>query len=356
MVGMTHESSVEGEGLHSENELALRKLSSQHGHCNVFWHALLVPSPTWVMAGSFVAEVFIWTRYDMMKIIMEFGVTKSMSATIFDSRPLLEGLTAELRNEAALFRRRFHRAAHLAQIVAGHDGAAEVYSRQLVQSCGAIGLDCTALPYPFAVSAEELRTCVASLNVDPQIDGVVLLLPLPQHIRQRIVTDDLSVARDVDGLGSRNAGNLALGFPSFIPSTADAVLAVLREAGISVAGQHAVIVGRSNIGGKPIGLVLLRQDATVTICHSHTEDLTAITRSADILVVSTGRPGMITADMVKPGAIVLDAGMTPVDGRIVGDVDFPGVREVAAFLTPVPGGLGPLTRLMLLRHTLLGPQ
>ena len=136
----------------------------------------------------------------------------------------------------------------------------------------------------------------------------------------------------------------------------DAVLAVLREARLPVAGRHAVIVGRSNIGGKPIALVLLRQDATVTICHSYTQDLASITRSADILVVSTGRPHSITASMVKPGAIVLDAGINQLNGRVVGDVDFASVREVASFLTPVPGGLGPLTRLMLIRHTLMGPQ
>ena len=158
------------------------------------------------------------------------------------------------------------------------------------------------------------------------------------------------------GVGSRNAGNLLLGFPSFIPSTADVILTVLQDAGLSVAGLNAVIVGRSNIGGKPSALVLMRQDATVTICHSYTHDLAEITRSADVLVVSVGRPCLITADMVKPGAIVFDAGINTVDGKVVGDVDFQAVREVASFLTPVPGGLGPLTHLMLIRHTLLGPQ
>ena len=134
------------------------------------------------------------------------------------------------------------------------------------------------------------------------------------------------------------------------------MLTVLRTAGLSIAGRHAVVVGRSNIGGKPIALVMLRHDATVTICHSHTQDLAGITRSADILVVSTGRPRSITADMIKPGAIVLDAGINPLNGTVVGDVDFESAREVASFITPVPGGLGPLTRLMLICHTLMGPQ
>lgn len=279
-----------------------------------------------------------------------------MPATIFDSRPLVERMTGELQSEAAQFHKQYRRSPRLAQIIAGHDGAAEVYSRQLARACQKIGLGCATLAYPFEIGEDELRGEVARLNDDAHTDGVVLLLPLPEHIRQRVVTDVLAPEKDVDGLGSRNAGNLSLGFPSFIPSTADAVLTVLQAAGLTVDGCHAVVVGRSNIGGKPIALVLLRHNATVTICHSHTRDLASVTRSADILVVSTGRPRSITAEMVKPGAIVLDAGINPLNGSVVGDVDFAGVREVASFLTPVPGGLGPLTRLMLIRHTLIGPR
>lgn len=279
-----------------------------------------------------------------------------MPATIFDSRPLVARMTEELQSEAERFHKQYRRSPRLAQLVAGHDSAAAVYSRQLLQSCQKIGLGCATLAYPFEISEDELRAEVSRLNDDAHTDGVVLLLPLPEHIRQRVVTDVLAPEKDVDGLGSRNAGNLSLGFPSFIPSTADAVLTVLKAAGLPTAGRHAVVVGRSNIGGKPIALVLLRHDATVTICHSYTQDLASITRAADILVVSTGRPHSITADMVKPGAIVLDAGINPLNGTVVGDVDFEGVRAVASFLTPVPGGLGPLTRLMLIRHTLMGPQ
>ncbi len=280
----------------------------------------------------------------------------SMPAIIFDSKPLVARMTAELQEEAVLFRKQQHRSARLAQIIAGRDGAAEVYSRQLVKACQKIGLGCSTLAYPFEIEEGELREEVARLSDDPLTDGVVLLLPLPAHIRQQVVTEVLRPERDVDGLGPRNAGNLLLGFPSFIPSTADVIRLVLRDAGISVAGRNAVVVGRSNIGGKPAALVLMRDDATVTICHSHTRDLAELTRSADILVVSTGRPASITADMVKPGAVVLDAGINPVNGTVVGDVDFEGVRKVASFLTPVPGGLGPLTHLMLIRHTLMGPQ
>lgn len=279
-----------------------------------------------------------------------------MSAIIYDSKPLVRRMTGDLRQGAAAFHERHHRSARLAQVVAGHDAAAEVYSRQLVRSCRTIGVECVTVVYPFEVTEAELRAEVAALNDDANTDGVVLLLPLPAHIRQRIVTDVLRPEKDVDGLGSRNAGNLVLGFPSFIPSTADAILAVLQDANISVASGHAVIIGRSNIGGKPAALVLMRQDATVTICHSYTEDLASITRTADILVVSAGRPAMITADMVKAGVIVFDAGINALDGKVVGDVERAGVQEVASFLTPVPGGLGPLTHLMLIRHTLMGPQ
>lgn len=279
-----------------------------------------------------------------------------MPATIFDSKPLVARMTAELQSEALQFRKQRHRSARLAQIIVGHDGAAEVYSRQLVRACRTIGLGCATLAYPFEIEEEELRAEVAVLSNDANTDGVVLLLPLPSHIRQQVVTEVLRPEKDVDGLGPRNAGNLLLGFPSFIPSTADVILTVLQNAGILIAGRNTVVVGRSNIGGKPSALVLLRYDATVTICHSHTQDLASITRNADILVVSVGRPASITAEMVKVGAVVLDAGINPIGGTVIGDVDFESVKEVASFLTPVPGGLGPLTHLMLIRHTLIGPQ
>ncbi len=279
-----------------------------------------------------------------------------MTAKIYDSKPLAGRMIEELRSEVEQFHKQHRRSACLTQIIVGHDAAAALYSRQLMHACQAIGLACTTLAYPFETQEEELRAEVATLSDDTTTDGVVLLLPLPEHIRQRIVTEALPSQKDVDGLGPCNAGNLLLGFPNFVPSTADVVLTVLRDADIPIAGSHAVIVGRSNVGGKPTALLLMRHDATVTICHSHTQDLASITSSADILVVSVGRPGLITADMVKAGATVLDAGINTVNGRVVGDVDFATVKEKAAFLTPVPGGLGPLTHLTLIRHTLLGPH
>ncbi|QBD80910.1 bifunctional 5,10-methylenetetrahydrofolate dehydrogenase/5,10-methenyltetrahydrofolate cyclohydrolase [Ktedonosporobacter rubrisoli] len=279
-----------------------------------------------------------------------------MPAIIYDNKPLLKRLSEELRAEAVKFRQQHQRQARLAQVIVGHDAAAELYSRQLVRSCRNIGLGCATFSFPFETEEQELRKELEILNNDPGNDGVVLLLPLPAHIRQRAVTEVLRPEKDVDGLGPRNAGNLLLGFPNFIPSTADTILTVLQDTALPVAGRHAVIVGRSNIGGKPTALVLMRLDATVTVCHTYTQNLPELTREADILVVSVGRPGLITADMVKPGAVVLDAGINTVNGQVVGDVDFAGVKQVASFITPVPGGLGPLTHLTLIRHTLLGPQ
>jgi methylenetetrahydrofolate dehydrogenase (NADP+) / methenyltetrahydrofolate cyclohydrolase len=279
-----------------------------------------------------------------------------MPATIYNSKQLVTQLSEELQRKAIEFHTQHARPACLAQVIVGHDDAAEVYSRQLVHACKLIGLDCRTLAYPFSTSEEELRTDIAALNDNSETDGVILLLPLPSHIRQRIVTDVLRPEKDVDGLGARNAGNLLLGFPNFIPSTADAVLRIVDDANIPIAGRNVVIVGRSNIGGKPIALVLMQRDATVTICHSYTTDLANITRSADILVVSVGRPAMINASMIKPGAVILDAGINMVDGKVVGDIDMESVAKVASFITPVPGGLGPLTHLTLIRHTLLGPQ
>ena len=278
-----------------------------------------------------------------------------MPTTIYNSRPFVERMTEKLQAEALRFQQHHGRMAQLAQVIVGNDDAAQVYRRQLINSCHAVGLRCTTLDLPFETTEAQLRTQVATLSEDIHVDGVVLLLPLPSHIRQRVVTDVLASEKDVDGLGSRNAGNLLLGFPSFVPSTADVVLAVLEDAGIPIAGKHAVIVGRSNVGGKPTMLVLMRHDATVTICHSQTQDLAAIVRTADILVVSVGRPATITTDMIRPGVVILDAGINTVNGRIVGDVE-ENVQSVASFVTPVPGGLGPLTHLTLIRHTLQGPQ
>jgi methylenetetrahydrofolate dehydrogenase (NADP+)/methenyltetrahydrofolate cyclohydrolase len=281
-----------------------------------------------------------------------------MGAVVLDGRGLAERLRAELATKAAEFARAHGRPAQLMLIAAGEDPTALLYAAQVARSCARIGLTCTLRPYPAEIEETTLRVEVAALGARADVDGAVVLLPLPPQIRQRVVTEVLPSEKDVDGLGPRNAGYLMLGFPSFVPSTADAALELLRYADILLQGQNVVVVGRSNVGGKPAALLFLRANATVTLCHSRTPDLAAITRQADILFTSVGRPRSLTAEMVNAGAVVLDAGMNADDGAggaLVGDVDFAAVREVAGYVTPVPGGLGPLTNLMLIRHTLLGP-
>ncbi len=279
-----------------------------------------------------------------------------MPPQVLNGRALSARIKVELKARAREYRAAHGHLARLALVIAGAHPAARLYGDQVARSCADIGLECIRYTFPFQVEEEELRQAVGSLSDDPGVQGVVILLPLPAHIQQRVVTELIAPEKDVDGLGPRNAGNMMLGFPSFVPSTASAVRELLRASNIPIEGKHAVIVGRSNVGGKPIALLMLRELATVTICHSHTANLAEITRTADILVVSTGRPRFITAEMVKPGAVVFDAGINDVDGQVVGDVDFASVKTVASFLTPVPGGLGPLTNLMLIRHTLVGPE
>lgn len=279
-----------------------------------------------------------------------------MAATLLDGRALGARIRAGLKEKAQEYQRAHGHLARLSLVLAGAHPAARLYSDQVARSCAEIGLECITHTYPSNITGEALRAAVAELSANPSLCGLVVLLPLPEHIRQRTITEVISPDKDVDGLGPRNAGNMMLGFPSFIPSTASAVRELLGAANIQLAGQHAVVVGRSNVGGKPIALLMLHEGATITICHKYTPNLGEITRQADILVVSIGQPRLITAEMVKPGAIVFDAGINDVEGHIVGDVDAAGVRAVASAITPVPGGLGPLTNLMLIRHTLVGPE
>lgn len=279
-----------------------------------------------------------------------------MDATILNGRALAERTEDHLRREAQHFAGEHERPAALVLVAVGDDPTALLYAEQVRRACLRTGVECQIEQFAADIEEATLRLRVAALGGRADADGVVLLLPLPAHIRQRVVTEVLPPEKDVDGLGPRNAGHLMLGFPSFVPSTADAALALLRDAGIALEGKNAVVIGRSNVGGKPAALLFLRENATVTLCHSRTPDLPSVTRTADILFTSVGRANYLTAEMVGPGAVVLDAGMNAIDGHLVGDVDYAGMRAVAGALTPVPGGLGPLTPLMLIRHTLLGPD
>ncbi len=278
-----------------------------------------------------------------------------MGATILAGRALARQLQSELTQVAAQIAEARGRAACLTLAQVGADPTASFYAGQVEQSCARIGVRYDLRAFPAETSETALRAAIAALSARADVDGVALLVPLPPHIRQRVVMEALAPEKDVDGLGPRNAGRLMLGFPGFVPSTADAALELLRFAGVELQGKNAIVLGRSNVGGRPAALLFLRENATVTICHSRTPDLPDITRQAEILFASMGRPRSVTGDMIAPGAVVLDAGMTSVDGQIVGDVDFASVSLVAGYLTPAPGGLGPLTNLMLIRHTLIGP-
>jgi methylenetetrahydrofolate dehydrogenase (NADP+)/methenyltetrahydrofolate cyclohydrolase len=278
------------------------------------------------------------------------------SATLLDGRGLADELRAQLLHTASVRREELGRSVRIALVAVGDDPTAALYAGQVARSCLRTGLDCLLRWFPSSTSETELRDHVEAMGAELDIDGVVLLLPLPSHIRQRVVTEVLPPEKDIDGLGPRNAGRLMIGFPSFVPSTADAALELLRFSGIRLEGQNAVVVGRSTAGGKPAAVLFLRENATVTLCHSHTPDLPSITRQADLLFSSVGRYHCITGSMVKSGAVVLDAGMNSMNGKLVGDVEFASVSEVAGYVTPVPGGLGPLTNLMLIRHALVGPS
>lgn len=243
----------------------------------------------------------------------------------------------------------------LAVILAGDDPASAIYVRNKEKAAGEIGIRSSVVRLPAGVSQAELLGIIDGLNRDPGVHGILVQAPVPAGLDFEAIVLAIDPAKDVDGFHPLNMGLLARGFPGRIPGriacTPKGVMRLLRESGIDPAGRHAVVVGRSTIVGRPMSLLLLAADATVTICHRATRDLGALTRTADILVVAAGRPGMITADMVKPGAAVIDVGMNRTAGGLVGDVDFAGVRETAGWITPVPGGVGPMTVAMLLENT-----
>lgn len=276
-----------------------------------------------------------------------------MSATILDGRRLARDVHEELAALAARYRESEGRAARLAILRVGDDRASAVYSDRLLHTATSVGAEATLITLRNDVDDAGLRACIEALNTDDSVQGILMQLPLPPHLSQRTVAEAISPRKDVDGISLRSAGNLFLRLPSFVPSTAAAVVEILDRAGIPLAGRRAVVVGASNVVGKPLAFLLLHRDATVTVCHIYTRDLAAWTRQADVLVAAAGKPGLIDAPMVKPGAAVIDVGINVrEDGSIVGDVAFERVAEVAGAITPVPGGVGPLTNLMLLKQML----
>ena len=242
----------------------------------------------------------------------------------------------------------------LAVVLVGDNPASRVYVTSKRRDCEECGFYSEEYALLASTTQEELLELVHTLNARADIDGILVQLPLPKHLDEQKVIEAIDPAKDVDGFHPVNAGNLLIGRPGFLPCTPAGVMELLDEYGIDPAGKKAVVVGRSNIVGKPMALLLLRRDATVTVCHSKTPDLAGICREADILVAAVGRRGLITADMVKPGAVVVDVAMNrDENGKLCGDVDFDAAADKAAYMTPVPGGVGPMTRAVLMENTLL---
>ncbi|HUG93428.1 MAG TPA: tetrahydrofolate dehydrogenase/cyclohydrolase catalytic domain-containing protein [Planctomycetaceae bacterium] len=279
-----------------------------------------------------------------------------MSARIIHGKAIAARLRDETARDVADFRAATGIQPHLAAILVGDDPASAVYVRNKQRACEQAGILSTLDRLPAATSQTDLLVRVAQCNESPAVHGILVQLPLPPHIDEKAVLDAVSPLKDVDAFHPENVGLIVQGRPRFVPCTPAAVQKLLVEAGVPIAGAHAVILGRSEIVGKPLASLLVQKapgaDATVTVCHSRTRDLAAIARTADILVAAIGRPRFVTADMVKPGAAVIDVGINRVDGQLVGDVDFEPVAAVASAITPVPGGVGPMTIAMLLSNTL----
>ncbi|MGF6778842.1 bifunctional methylenetetrahydrofolate dehydrogenase/methenyltetrahydrofolate cyclohydrolase FolD [Paraburkholderia sp. GAS334] len=275
-----------------------------------------------------------------------------MTATLIDGNALSRTLRADVATRAAALSARGHQPG-LAVVLVGDNPASEVYVRNKVKACQDNGLFSSYDRYPASLSEADLLARIDELNHDPKIHGILVQLPLPPHIDSHKVIEAIAPEKDVDGFHVANAGALMTGKPLFRPCTPYGVMKMFEAHGIALKGAEAVVIGRSNIVGKPMALLLLEAGATVTICHSKTRDLALHTRNADVVVAATGMRNILTADMVKPGAAVIDVGMNRDEtGKLCGDVDFAGVKEVAGYITPVPGGVGPMTITMLLVNTI----
>ncbi len=280
-----------------------------------------------------------------------------MTARILDGRRIARAVRDDLKALAAADDVRFGAPAGLAIVRVGRDASSEVYTRALLRASELIGVRAHALVLPEETDEPGLRAGIEALNADSSIHGILMQLPLPPHLSQRVVAETIDPRKDVDGISTRSAGNLFLRLPTFVPSTCAAVLDILDRSDIRLDGQRVVVVGASNVVGKPLAFLMLHRDATVTVCHIYTRDLGAQTREASVVVVAAGKPGLLTAEMVRPGATVIDVGINvQPDGSLLGDVDAESVAQVAGALSPVPGGVGQLTNLMLLKQTLLARQ
>jgi methylenetetrahydrofolate dehydrogenase (NADP+)/methenyltetrahydrofolate cyclohydrolase len=279
-----------------------------------------------------------------------------MTAQLIDGNALSKQLRAQVAADTAALKAK-GLTPGLAVVLVGDNQASQVYVRNKVKACEDAGLHSVLEKYEATMTEADLLARVEALNNDSSIHGILVQLPLPAHIDAQKVIEAISPAKDVDGFHIASAGALMTGMPGFWPCTPYGCMKMLESIGYDLKGKHAVVIGRSNIVGKPMALMLLQKDATVTVAHSRTQNLKALTLQADVIVAAVGKRNVLTADMVKPGAVVLDVGMNRNDeGKLCGDVDFDGVKEVASYITPVPGGVGPMTITMLLVNTLESAQ
>jgi methylenetetrahydrofolate dehydrogenase (NADP+)/methenyltetrahydrofolate cyclohydrolase len=275
-----------------------------------------------------------------------------MGARIIDGKGVAATVRDEIRARVRKLRQENHGVPGLAVILVGDDPASAAYVRSKSKACEEVGIASRQITFPSLISQDELADTIRSLNRDSSVHAILVQLPLPAHLDERAALETVDPAKDVDGFTYENIGRLVENRARFVPCTPAGILELLDREKIEIAGTHAIVVGRSEIVGKPVAMLLLHRHATVTVCHSRTADLAAETRRADILVAAVGRPRLVTGSMVKSGAVVIDVGINRVDGALVGDVDVATVAPVASAITPVPGGVGPMTVAMLLKNTL----
>lgn len=274
-------------------------------------------------------------------------------AKIIDGKAISASERERIKAETAEFKEAHGYAPGLAVIIVGANPASQVYVRNKHKACGEVGFLSSVYELPEETTQDELNALVDKLNADPAVHGILCQLPLPAHLSDSEVIARISPEKDVDAFHTINVGRIMLGDYDFLPCTPAGIMVLLRESGVEISGKECVVIGRSNIVGKPMAMLLLQANGTVTICHSRTRNLAEVTRRADILIVAIGKAKFVTADMVKPGAVVIDVGMDrDENGKLCGDVDFASVEPVASAITPVPGGVGPMTITMLLRNTL----
>lgn len=271
---------------------------------------------------------------------------------IIDGKAISEKVRNEIKEQTQVYINKHGRKPGLAVIIAGDNPASKTYVANKIKACKEVGFNSYCIEFPKNVSEDTLTKKIIELNNNEDIDGILVQLPLPSHLNEKYILNLIADNKDVDGFSAYNMGLLALGRPKIAACTPLGVIELLKSTGESIEGKHAVIIGRSNIVGKPMAMLLLMENATVTICHSKTKNLSEITKTADILIAAIGKPCFVKKDMVKEGAIVIDVGINRTEKGLQGDVDFNEVSEIASYITPVPGGVGPMTITMLLKNTL----